>query len=89
MNYECHLTLPLEHKAIGERVALSENAWKTSEIERDPVLGKGSHFYLTTHDSDLEYLFARMRAMAHLLKNEGAQVIREKIELIVYDSRSK
>lgn len=88
MNFECHITIPLAGAAFGEDVA-AQLHWKTSQIERDPVLGKESFFYLTTHDSDYMRLFDRMRRAVFTLESAGCRVLREKIELIMYDTKTR
>lgn len=99
MNYECHLTLPLDelHRTLGELYAAQSKEaaveqkkpmWTTSEIERDPVLGKASYFYLTTHDTDLESMLRRMRYAARYILAHRGKVLREKIELIVHDTKT-
>ena len=86
MIYECHITIALADAEAGERVA-KELHWSTSQIERDPVLGKDSYFYLTTHDSQLARIKSRMHHASFELKEAGVNVIREKIEHIVYDTK--
>jgi hypothetical protein len=86
--YECHITLPLSAREIGCKVA-EEFHWSTSEIERDPVLGKASYFYLTSHDKDQVRLFKRMEQAADACINLGAEVVRKKIEHIIYDTKMK
>lgn len=84
MNYECHITIPRDSADIGETIA-TELHWKFSKIDGDPVLGKKVFAYLTTHDSDLLRMRERMQTAADALRARGIDVVREKIELIVYD----
>lgn len=86
MNYEIHITCSVYHSAVAEQVAKTLH-WKTSEIARDPVLGKATYFYLTTHTATLEDAHIRMEACCAALETEGVPVIREKIEHIVHDRR--
>jgi hypothetical protein len=88
INLECHLTIDRSHARIGEAIATAMG-WKTSEIARDPVLGQASYFYLTTHSTDLSTMLSRMHLAVHELKTRGVEVIREKIEAIVYDTKFK
>lgn len=91
-DYECHITL---HRADGQRAAElistayrgDNDTWKTSEIARDPVLGDATYFYLTAYDDNLLTMHQRMHALAKMLTANGIQVVRLKIELIVYDLR--
>lgn len=87
MNFECHITLDLANRDIGEQVA-TEFGWSTSEIERDPILGKASYFYLTAHDYEYGHLYQRMKDTVKECTERGAKVVREKIELIIHDKRS-
>ena len=86
--FECHVTIALEHGDLGQQVA-SALHWSTSEIERDPLLGKASYFYLTTHDTDLVRMTTRMRECVDALQAIGVPVVREKIEVIIHDTKKK
>jgi hypothetical protein len=86
MNFECHITIALEDAEIGAQIA-GVLHWKTSEIARDPVLGKDSYFYLTTHSQTIQVMLTRMNAATGALRQAGVHVIREKIELIIHDIR--
>lgn len=86
MIYECHITINQRDAAIGQEVAQIDN-WKTSEIARDPTLGNKTFFYLTTHDRDIENMFLRMKSMAAALRRLNVEVLREKIELIIHDTK--
>lgn len=87
MSYECHITTTVADAPIAEKIA-TERGWKTSEIKRDPVLGDGSHFYLTAHHGEYGVLFVRMTQAAKELREQGCSVLREKIEHIVYDTKT-
>lgn len=86
-HYECHITCHLKDAKIAEKVAVDLH-WKTSEIARDPVLGKDSYFYLTSHSLDYNSMFSRMEQAAIQLREAGVEVLREKIEHIVYDTKT-
>jgi len=87
MNYECHITCKLEDHVEAEKIA-KWHGWKTSEIARDPLLGQDTYFYLTRHHDDLIEMHKEMNFMSGCLRNAGCTVIREKIELTVYDTKS-
>lgn len=87
MSYECHITTTVAAAEEGERIAAA-HGWKTSEIKRDPVLGDGSHFYLTAHDTNFPRLLMKMQLAACDLRAAGCAVLREKIEHIVYDTKT-
>ena len=86
--FECHITCALADAKKCETVA-DRLHWSTSQIERDPVLGKASYFYLTSHSRDLTEMTTRMRAAVQGLEQLGVQVLREKIEVIIHDTKVK
>lgn len=88
MNYECHITVDTKHAALATAVA-NRLHWKTSEIARDPVLGDKNFFYLTSHATDFQIMFSRMNGCAAALRDGGVPVLREKIELIIHDTKAK
>lgn len=88
--YELHITVDKKDAAKATEVARQLH-WKTSQIDGDPVLGAKPFFYLTTYvrASTLSVSPARQRLRqgVHGLRNAGVYVLREKIELIIYDAR--
>ena len=84
--YECHLTIPAANAAAGKEIAAKLH-WKFSVIVGDPVLGKHVFAYLTTHGTDLMKVMGRMNEVSAEIRAYGVDVIREKIELIVYDTK--
>ena len=87
MNFECHITTTVTSAEEAERLA-KLFGWKTSEIKRDPLLGDASHFYLTRHDRSYRRIETDMKLLAADLRAVGCVVLREKIELIVYDTKT-
>lgn len=87
MKFECHITC---NQADGEKASAvaTEHHWKTSEIARDPVLGAATFFYLTSHGASYQSIFRRMRTAVAALEAAGVSVVREKIEEIVYDTKT-
>jgi hypothetical protein len=93
-NFECHVTVLLNDpnvpigtvRSLGAKVA-KELHWSTSEIERDPVLGKDSYFYLTSHDVDLVRMMERMQKARDMARMCGLTIVREKIEVVIHDIR--
>lgn len=88
MNFECHITVALADREIAQEIADAQH-WSTSEIERDPVLGKASYFYLTTHAREFKELWDRMERAEDELSFRDIKVIRSKIEAILYDTKGK
>lgn len=88
MNFECHITIPREYadKAAHEMVQAPQK-WSTSNITDDPVLGPGPKFYFTRYDTDYLSAYEWLRDAVIKLQLAGVPVIREKIELIMYDRR--
>lgn len=88
MNYECHITIHKDH-AEKAKAHARDLHWKTSQIDGDPVPGDKPFFYLTTHSSNAPEIFARMQRAVNALEFDGVPVIREKIELIIHDTKEK
>ena len=86
MTYECHITTSKDHAAAVETLA-ADLHWKYSCIDGDPVLGKQAFAYLTTHDVHFDRMLQRMRHASLALEKHGVPVLREKIELIVFDTK--
>jgi hypothetical protein len=86
--FECHITVSTKDADEATNIAQKVH-WKTSEIARDPVLGNDTYFYLTTHANDYSMMWTRLRNTVLLLEEANVPVIREKIELIVHDTKVK
>lgn len=86
MLYESHITVSITDAVFAQKVADAQN-WKTSEIKRDITLGDNSYFYLTTHCPEIRLMFRRLNDATEMLKFYGIKVIREKIELIIHDTK--
>ena len=85
--YESHITVSTDCRVVGIDVA-DTYGWKTSEIARDPLLGDETYFYLTSHDKSFIGMYDRMKEVSDALRSRGVEVVREKIELIVYDTKT-
>lgn len=59
-----------------------------SAIDGDPVMGKKAYCYLTAYDSSSENLLSRVKRVAKYAQSVGVVPLREKIEEIIYDSRT-
>lgn len=90
MYYECHITLGL-HPVSAKRL-IEALGWKYSMIEGDPVLGTGYHEYATRHASAKcpeSTIIAEMDYIAGVLAHMGFNVLRQKVELVVYDTKGR
>lgn len=84
--FEAHITCPREASAVVE--ALAGEHWKFSAIDGDPLLGKQPYCYLTAYDTSADALLGRVTAMAHQIRCRDVEVLREKIEEIIYDTKT-
>lgn len=85
-HFECHITTRTSFAETATAIA-NDLHWKTSEIARDPVLGNDTYFYLTTHDNDKQRMLTRMNECANRMREAGIEVVREKIEEIIHDTK--
>ncbi len=82
--YEIHITCLVSQKAAAKQIA-EQLHWKTSEIERDPVLGNDTYFYLTKYATNVLEAFEEIREVTSCLFEDNVKIVREKIELIIHD----
>lgn len=93
--YECHITIKDYKNGIVNKLleeTIKEWGWKFSQIEGDPVLGKGLKCYATQHFAgtrNVDEVISIMRNVAYDLELAGFDVVRQKVELIVYDTKAK
>lgn len=87
--YECHVTMSGDPNTIEPLV--NKTGWKFSAISGDIILGNGIKCYATKHFNNK----LCEKAVMNLLQNEaefliysGVNVIRRKIERVIYDDRS-
>lgn len=85
--FEVHLMFEKEHADLVKRLAERYQAWKYSQIDGDPVLGKRVFCYLTTHSTDFLKAKDVMDMMARLACDMDVRPLRSKIEIVVYDHR--
>lgn len=91
MYYELHITLKCvkDHGTLKSFIE-SMKGWHYSCITGDSVLGAASFAYATTHVKGsvvLERVRNDLAAASHLLVQDGWHVVREKIELVIYDTK--
>ena len=88
--YECHITIEGD-KDTSEKL-VTHVGWKFSAIDGDPSLGEGVKCYATMHYNNrvpLVEVIDRVQTTANALRAAGLHVVREKVEMVVYDTRSK
>jgi len=86
--YECHVTFLCE----GPEPSCIPRGWKFSQICGDPDLGDGVKCYLTTQmrsSERRENVIEAVERVASKLRALGDYVLRTKVELVVYDNRTK
>ena len=91
MYYECHITIAL-HPVSAKSLIAALNGWHFSCIEGDPVLKDHSYEYATRHASSntpFEDVVAHMNRTADILRDQGFPVVRQKVELVMYDTKGK
>lgn len=89
--FECHITIlkpnTTEQARLIFKTASSSN-FKCSWITGDPVLGAGKWFYISGYSEDYNTLLTNMLNVSKELKNSNIEIIREKIEEILYDTKT-
>lgn len=86
--YECHVTMIGDPDVIEQDV--NDLGWKFSKIDGDPILGEGIKCYATKHypvKMDQKVVVQNVNSVAMALKNLKHKVIRDKVELVIYDSK--
>jgi hypothetical protein len=84
--FEAHITCPRDASAIVEKFA--GDSWKFSAIDGDPVMGKRPYCYLTAYDTDAGRLLDNMEQTAEKLRWEEVEILRQKVEEIIYDTKT-
>lgn len=86
--FEWHITCPQgDRKRVMEVV--DTTGWTFSEITGCPILGQGTYCYITGFDTDDQIALHDMIECVDILETVGVEVLRSKIENIVYDSKTK
>tara|TARA_R110002096_G_scaffold192856_3_gene374602 strand:- start:312 stop:614 length:303 start_codon:yes stop_codon:yes gene_type:complete len=88
--YECHVTFMASVEDDSCRMGPALMGWKFSQIDGDPVLGAGVKSYFTRQFKEsipLDSVRAEVDQVAEVLIVEGYEVLRRKVELVVYDSK--
>lgn len=90
MYWECHITL--KDKQSAKNCVEKVIGWKHSQIDGDPQLGDGVKQYATKNfkpTMSVEEVLHELQGSARCLRNWGFPVLREKIELVMYDTKGK
>lgn len=90
--YECHITIESQDWFGTALRVHAHEGWKFSKIDGDPNLGPGVKCYATRHMSGtlpIDQVRYQLEVMAKEFKRLGENVVREKVELVVYDSLSE
>ncbi len=88
--YECHITMQGDAAAIAPLV--KAEGWKFSAIDGDPHFGEGVLCYATSHFNrkhDTVDVVIAMGTIADKLVTNGINVIRQKVEKVVYDTKER
>lgn len=85
--YECHITMEGKPDTIKKTVELL--GWKFSKIDGDPTLGDGVKCYATRHYNkkySLDFIIEVVAETSQEINRFcGAEILREKVELVVHD----
>lgn len=88
--YECHVTLVGDREQL--RKSVESTRWLFSCIDGDPVLGEGVKCYATKHFSyrfSTKEVVKQVQKVASELRALGCNVIREKVELVIWDTKKR
>lgn len=87
--FECHITLEMPEEPDRLVLFMDGWGWKCSWIDGDPLLGEKRFFYLTRYNEKFEDLRAEMELTAKVISGAGYNVVRKKIEQIIYDTKKE
>jgi hypothetical protein len=88
--YECHITVIEDKPRTLIQQLIEDSKWKFSAIDGDPVLGKKVYCYATKHYKEAlgsEYVVNDLLAVEKSYKDQGLNVSRSKVELVVFDTK--
>lgn len=89
--YESHITLikPENDDEFNKLVDIAEKiGMKSSWITGDPILGPGKYFYISGYSDNFDILYTKVKEASQKLVDAQFKVIREKIEQIMYDTKT-
>lgn len=91
MSFEVHVTC---HRHDGIKAQAAVKAFPNlkdlhfSAIDGDPQLGKKAFCYFTTHSNNYITAYHQMKMCVAALQHAEVPVLREKIEMIMYDTKT-
>lgn len=87
-DFECHITIDSpEPDDVQTWVELIH--WRFSKIDGDPQLGTGVRCYATQLYHNQEVAVTFTNGAAEFLESKGLQVVRRKVEHVVYDTKEE
>lgn len=89
--YECHITIKEKDNREFIKRFVKNQKWKFSAIEGDPNLGPGIKVYATrqfNHKYSQIEIIDNLNTVADLLESIGIEILRRKVELVIFDDRS-
>src|SRR5690349_9915611 len=87
--YEAHITFDKQYaEKLKPGLATSTVNWQYSAIDDDPIMGQKPYCYWTGYSSDPNVLLGSMQAVSWALTGSGVPVLRQKIERIIYDTKT-
>lgn len=87
--YESHITMTGDKDTLKKLV--EDQGWIFSCIDGDPVMGSGQKCYATmlfNSKMGKDLILCKLLDVADRLKYNGANVLRKKLEQVIYDDRS-
>lgn len=87
LDFECHITMRGERNEVEEAVRRVGFGWTFSCIDSDPVLGDEVFCYATNHYPTESIAITETSCAKRDLLGLGMNVVRAKVELIVFDER--
>lgn len=85
--FEAHITMRRDQSEIVKGFD-GVLGWSFSAIDGDPVMGKQAYCYLTAYGPIGTDLLVKVQTLSNVLRDNGVEVLREKVEEIVYDSKT-
>lgn len=85
--YESHITCHVKDADLVEHIG-SVAGWKFSKIDGDALMGAKPYCYLTAYNPSQQLMYEDMIATQNILSKRGCEVLRTKIEEIIWDTKT-